>query len=352
MARSFLSRFLLGLPIGAALFLGGWLALVWGQLGVTSYGAAAIDAHYAPKLKRAAGIDGQKIVIVGGSSAMFALRSPRLEEAYGRPVVNLGVNAGLTLPTVLEKAKPAIGRGDIVLLPLEYPMFTYDGGVNQVFIDYILSHPGLFLDQPLDKQLRVLSRVTLHRLLQVYKEAPDGYGYHRPLKLDRWGDMTQTAETDRTEAQFQAVKRAPPETYGRDAPVRPKAWDVLRAFRTWTAEREACLIFIPPAFKAETAYRDDPVERAFYRTLPSVVRSHGLTYVGRPFDFMLPERRFFDTNYHPVAAARRDYTRRIVGALGEDLRPHCAAVTGRVAGNTEPPSVTRRPAGPPAGRRG
>jgi len=301
MPRSFLGRFLLGLPLGAGVFLAGWWALVWGQLGVTSYGAAAIDAHYAPKLARAKAIAAPKLVIVGGSSAMFALRSPMLEEAYGRPVVNLGVNAGLMLPTVLDKAKPAIGRGDIVLMPLEYRLFNYDGEVNQVFIDYILSHPDRFRDQPLDVRLRVLARVTLHRLLAAYKAMPEGYRYDRPVKLDRWGDMTETALEDRREADFAQVRAHPPETYGRDAPIRPRAWDILRDFQRWAAARGACLILVPTAFKAEPSYTRDPVERAFYADLPAAARSHGLTYVGEPLDFMLPERLFFDTNYHPVA---------------------------------------------------
>mgnify|MGYP000347198300 CR=1 FL=1 len=318
-----LRRFAAGLALGALAFGGGWIALVAGQLGVTTYGAAMTDHFYEHKLARAAAIDEPKLVVVAGSTALYGMRSPMLEDAYGRPVANMGINAGLLLPTLLTKAKPAIGEGDIVLMPLEYRLYNYDGEVNAVLIDYLLSRPRYLWKLPPAVQAKAVARATLRRVLLGYRAMPEGASPPPPDTLDRWGDMQETAVADRTKADFAAVRNHRVETHGADRPADPRAWALLRDFRDWVRARDGCVILVPPAFMAEPAYREDPVERRFYARLPARVRAHDLTFVGDPLALMMPQRLFFNTNYHPVAKARRRYTRRIIDALGSSLTGYC-----------------------------
>ena len=316
-------RFLLGLVLGALVFVGGWLALIVGQLGVTSWGTAMTEHFYRPKLARAAEAGAGKILVVAGSTALYAVDSPMLQKTYGRPVVNLGVNAGLLLPTLLAKAKPAIERGDIVLMPLEYRLYNYDGEVNAVLIDYLFSRPEYLWKLPPRVQARAVARATLRRVVLGYRAMPDGANPPDPARLNRFGDMTGTARANRSAEDFAKVREHRVETHGADRPANPAAWSILRDFRDWVRDRGGCVILVPPAFKEEPAYRRDATERRFYDRLPERVREVGLTFIGDPWATMMPEDVFFDTNYHPVDSARDTYTRRIVEALGPDLGAHC-----------------------------
>ena len=94
----------------------GWF--LWaGQLGKAQSNNQWINEAIAYKTQLAHALSSPKIVVVAGSGAMFGIDSGTLETAYGRPAVNLGVNAGISLPAILHNAIPAIGPGDLVLLP-------------------------------------------------------------------------------------------------------------------------------------------------------------------------------------------------------------------------------------------
>lgn len=71
------------------------------------------------KFERLTEIEGEKIVVVGGSSVAFGLNSEILEEHLKMPVVNFGLYAALGTKVMLDLSRAGIGRGDIVILAPE-----------------------------------------------------------------------------------------------------------------------------------------------------------------------------------------------------------------------------------------
>ena len=63
--------------------------------------------------------EGEKIVIIGGSSVAFGYDSETLSEVFGRPVINFGLYAELGTKLMLDLAEDAIREGDIVLIAPE-----------------------------------------------------------------------------------------------------------------------------------------------------------------------------------------------------------------------------------------
>jgi len=63
--------------------------------------------------------EGEKIVVVGGSSVAFGLDSARLEAYTGMPVVNFGLYADLGTKIMLDLSLSGISEGDIVILAPE-----------------------------------------------------------------------------------------------------------------------------------------------------------------------------------------------------------------------------------------
>lgn len=64
-------------------------------------------------------IDGEKIVVVGGSSVAFGLDSELLERYTGMPVVNFGLYADLGTKMMLDLSLSGISEGDVVILAPE-----------------------------------------------------------------------------------------------------------------------------------------------------------------------------------------------------------------------------------------
>ncbi|MCI4671330.1 MAG: hypothetical protein MRZ79_24530 [Bacteroidia bacterium] len=68
-------------------------------------------------------IQGPKIIFAGGSNLAFGLDSRMVEEAFDKPVVNMGIHAGLGLKFILDDVRPYISEGDVVVIVPEYPHF-------------------------------------------------------------------------------------------------------------------------------------------------------------------------------------------------------------------------------------
>ena len=71
------------------------------------------------KYDRLGNIEGEKIVVVGGSSVAFGLDSALLERYTGMPVVNFGLYADLGTKMMLDLSLSGISKGDVVILAPE-----------------------------------------------------------------------------------------------------------------------------------------------------------------------------------------------------------------------------------------
>ena len=71
------------------------------------------------KFERLTTEEGEKIVVVGGSSVAFGLDSERLESYTGMPVVNFGLYASLGTKLMLDLSLGGIGEGDVVVIAPE-----------------------------------------------------------------------------------------------------------------------------------------------------------------------------------------------------------------------------------------
>ena len=84
-----------------------------------SYDLAIIDKHRA-----LANIDGQKLVLVGGSNIAFGIDSEAIQNKFHLPVFNMGVDASFGLGRMLDDVLPFLHSGDYLLVIPEYTHFT------------------------------------------------------------------------------------------------------------------------------------------------------------------------------------------------------------------------------------
>ncbi len=77
------------------------------------------------KVERLYETEGEKIIIIGGSSAAFGVDTELLSELLGKPCVNFGLYATLGTKTMLDFSRDAIGEGDIILIAPEMNAQTW-----------------------------------------------------------------------------------------------------------------------------------------------------------------------------------------------------------------------------------
>lgn len=309
------NRFVPGLLGGLALAGGLWLLLLAGQMGRAVPNSQWIEKAYEHKLALATAVEQPKLLIVGGSAAMFGLDSGALEQALGRPVVNLGVNAGILAPYIQSYARQVIKPGDWVLMPVEYPMFHGRYSINLPFIDYWLSHPGFHrLDVNL-VQLTQLAWITpLSRVAEGYRGLPAGFkvsGLYGPQNLDQRGDQINSAASQQEIWMRGLVEGSEVQRYGAQAHSWNANWSSWKALADEVTAAGGCAVFIPPPMLDRPAYHQGKEQR-FYAGLPEQARANGLNYIGSPLETLYSMERFFDTNYHLNAASRTIYTEHVI----------------------------------------
>lgn len=305
-----------------------WIALIFFQTDHRTLSSQWIADVYEMKIVAAQKIQGKKIVIVAGSGALFGIDSKIIEEAYKIPVVNFGVNAGLLLPYVLLKSKSILKRGDIVIMPLEYNFYTYDGVPNTQMIDQIFSRdPSFFWKLSLKEQWGMVLMTPLSRVIDGYlaqggeKAMCGPYGYRN---LDGRGDQLHTSamEANQWAYDWDALKKELPRRYGMDID-NTVGWQWLTQYAKWAKENGICLIVIPPSMMKDIAYYDNLIERRFYQGLRAKVEDSGITYVGNPYSVMYDRKMYFNTDYHLNETGRGRWTRQIIEDLGPDLSSLC-----------------------------
>lgn len=324
-----------GLAIGVTLAAGAWLLLISGQLGHPHPGNQWVLDAWSHKQGIVEATEPPRLLVAGGSSAMFGIDSQQLEQAFGRATINLGVNAGLGLPAILNQTLSSAKAGDTVVMPLEYPLFSHRGDINQVMNNFYLSQPESLLAAwrlyrealPLYRWLpmvvheafQIVMQTSLVRVIQGYRGLPDNFtvqGTYGAHHLDIYGDQTQTSRDQRHPWMIQQVMAESPRHYGAEHTEGAPGWALLQHTQAQLHSRGVCLVLVPPAFLFHPAYQDDPVEAAFYSTLPIQAARKGLTYLGFPRAFMHPADDMFDTDYHLVDEARQEHTRHLIDVLG------------------------------------
>lgn len=317
-------RFILGLAIGLGLMIAGWGGALFLQAGRPTLSSQWVADVYALKAAAAEKIGGPKIVIVAGSNALFGIDSTMIERAYALPVVNFGVNAGPFLPYVLLKSMRVLRPGDIVIMPLEYTFYTYDGVPGVQMIDQIWSRdPDFFWELTFREQLLMVWMTSLERVVEGLlarggEPVMSGpYGYQN---IDAHGDQTRTsaAEAVAWEHEWTNLQKELPRRYGSDG-HHQEGWAWLAHYFTWAKSQGIHLVVIPPTMMYDPFYRDDPQELRFYQGLASRVEALGVPFVGNPYDYMYPKECYFNTDYHLNDKGRARNTRRIIDDLGPDL---------------------------------
>jgi hypothetical protein len=281
-----------------------------------NYLAATADKH-----RRLAQTAPPRLLILGGSNVPFGIQSDRLEQALGRPVVNMGLVAGAGLDFMLSEIKPSLRRGDLVLLSLEYDQFGggFDPNILRQLIIFrpanaLFLQPKHFKKLVLDRGLVMVGEIV-RRGAAATLASLAGRASATPLSLPRrgfneWGDLrAHYGQPPRiTVENLQNARLVPP----RQTWPSPAVRVTLERFARDCHRRGILFAFTFPPQPPQSLrhYREVVSQIATaLRAIPYLV------VLDSPQVQSYDPTLFFDTGYHLTEPGATQRTDRLIAAL-------------------------------------
>lgn len=290
----------LGLGLNCVLFL---LALLY-QIGAPTESSRWISEINTDKINIANSIDAPKILVVSGSNGLFGISCKLIHEEANFPCVNASTNVGLGLEYILNFARLMAKEGDLIIMPLEYHVYSSEEQINDVVIDYVFArNPQYLLSVDWLDKIHFISGISYPRLArgimaQIKTPEPRLDGYQSE-NLNEYGDETSNREANITKYQRKQIADIEPfnvlEKKGYIQST--QGLEVLKNFIIWAQKNNIQIIATWPNTVWFEEY-SEPETQLYFQSIKDFYQSLNVPVLGEPRDFMYDKSMFYDTEYH------------------------------------------------------
>lgn len=302
----------------------GPLALLWWNCDLdaeANYLAATVDKH-----RRLDQVGRPRMILVGGSNIALGLRSEELENAFGRPVVNMGLAVALGLEFMLNEVEDSVGSGDVIVLSPEYEVLS--GNYNPLTLQQIVTYRPqslvrlsyfqlgqLAIDHGLGTLCEWVRRAVYIDRQASQKFAETQFPYTRS-GFNGWGDFVAhhgLASTNLPAATVRLVGEVEPQVNVSFLPNRA-ILRRLEAFAAHCRARGAKLFYSFPPRPIEEWIEEKATVELIFKQLRDIP---GLVMLDEPKDHVYARGLFYDSRDHLVAEGATERTQRLIRALRE-----------------------------------
>ncbi len=249
------------------------------------------------KVDRLTSVEGEKIVVVGGSSVAFGLDSELLEAYTGMPTVNFGLYAALGTKVMLDLSLAGIGEGDVVVIAPELNSqtmsmyFSTETTLQAIDDDYSLIRYIDFDNIP--SLLSGMFRHVGNKVKLAIKGKPDPEGVYNSKSFNAYGDIVYERPSNTMELYYD-----PNTPIVLDESIVGEDFvDYLNEYIRRCRMRGAKVYFsfCPMNELAVGEQYTSEQLRAFERMLDDKIDCDVISYVD---DYILDAGYFFDSNFH------------------------------------------------------
>ncbi|WP_033169493.1 hypothetical protein [Selenomonas sp. ND2010] len=291
--------------------------LFWVNFGVPMEQERYMHEWLAKKDVYASSIQGKKIVFISGSNTLLGVDTERIEQELGIPTVNYSANATMRFYT-LERAKKHLKSNDIVILPLEFPYYTWHHDVfepEEAFY-YLGYDPSIIQALSFYDKLKFISQLNTKDLLkftyQRIRPPARVEGAYSSQYLNKNGDMTNNYKMNRLSNS--ALRSKINKVVFDDTPLSNDAQQKLKQFITYCHNNNITVYASWPNYlwnKSEFSETD----LAGIRSIEEFYCSQGVEVLGSYTDCLYDIDMFYDTNYHLNDEGKRIHTDYIIDML-------------------------------------
>lgn len=281
---------------------------------------AWVDALYSRKevvASRTAAGDHARLVIIGGSGALFGVDGELIEKKLGWPTVNFASHGGLGAEYLLDRPKRILRRGDVALMCMEYGLWPQPGGaINQVAWPYFVTYDKAYFRQLGPKRaMRALYSVPLGEYWDSFHGwltwARDREHQLKDIATYYTANMSPNGDI----RAFWPAKHAFTAVSGYIYPSRQfESSAYLVEFSRWAKEHGVRVLWtwanvMRPETSRGLAMEQPPPESI------ELLKSLGFEIIGTPAEASYPRECYFDTEYHTQPFCRRVRTEHLIGHL-------------------------------------
>ena len=259
----------------------------------TSILAALVDKHEA--LKK---IKTEKIIFVGGSNISFGLDSRKVSEAYKKPVINMGIHAGMGLEYIVNDVKAYISKGDVVVLIPEYENFYTDNFYGEmelvsVLFDIDPSSKKLINATQWEHLLKYIPTYSAKKLKNYISAS-----IHKPLPSTTIDIYDRRSFNEFGDAYIHwalpSQNYMPGKKNSGNEKINPEVILFLKNFKTYVASKGALLFLFPPAIESQSYFNQKDIIESIDLTL----KKEGIGFQSSTSRYKISSDYFFNSYYH------------------------------------------------------
>lgn len=264
------------------------------------YTGAVVD-----KVRRLESIQEPKIILVGNSCLAFGMDSAQIEAAFGMPVVNLGIHAGLGDEFHYNMAKKNISEGDIVILTNTH---YHNYPLNDIHLAWITieDHEGLWELISAENRLSMLAalpRYIIKRATLSLKEPVAATGAYSRAAFNEYGDVAYPREINGVS--FGEIEQTVPE-------ITEEGIALINEMNAFCEERGAvCLLAGYPIAYGEFS----PPAEEFCDMVQTLESRVDCEIISDCRDYFFDYAYFYDTQYHLTNTGADLRTKQLIADL-------------------------------------
>jgi hypothetical protein len=258
-----------------------------------------------------------RIVIDAGSSSAFGIEPELIEQAFGRPAIDVADNGSIPLEMKIDRLKKYAREGDTLILPLEWVYYTRDS-VPQDFTDKTPDeYAAYYASQPFFRRLAfVVQHASLHNLsdagrLYLRKDLQQLHHARIGSEMSKWplGDR----KDDRRRKSYMSIGCA--EYIAASGTMADDVEWAAAQLSKLQVERDLRVYVTWPAVAGSDCYGLVDNRLPIADQARTIFERHGIAVVGEPSDSYFTPEHMLDTYYHVDSAAARLRTGRLIARL-------------------------------------
>jgi len=278
------------------------------------YMASMIDKH-----QRAKDLGSPRILIAGGSNIAFNINSEKVQEEFGLPVVNLGLNIGLGIRYFMNELDDLAEEGDIVLI---FPTwYTTVGGTYPLMRHTVNHYPesSKYFRFNLIEEFNIHTSRTRDHTRNMIASLIRNRSIVRPEPVDLPMEEMYSRDNFNEFGDFEGHHDEPkPDELDQRLEYTYRYWEGIRElnrFHNRMAPANIHLYYFFPAYPITEFEKNRDVLERFAEDLSRDLK------IPQPIDpeaFLFDEEFFFDTTFHLTKEGRELRTEILIERMRAD----------------------------------
>lgn len=261
-----------------------------------------------------------RIIIDSGSNSTYGINSEMMEKEFNKVVINISDNAGVPLKHKLLRIKEFSKSGDIVIMPLEYPYYSYEGipksYFDKEFIFYFKILPlfekiKFIVQTPFDSVMKLFLKYSLKVDNKNYFIEQFNDGKRGDLEFIYRGKLDVGTKNDTCENYIFSSNIKYNFSINQDFKKN------IKLIKEIEKERKIKFIFTYPTIAGNNCYEGkySPNFNKLDNEIKKYLKKNNIDFIGNFEDSYFPEKYMNDTYYHVLPEARYLRTTRLIESI-------------------------------------